>query len=142
MTKILVLQGAGMNMRGKSQIELFGTKTLPEINEEIMGYGTALNVDVYIFHSNIEGELVNALYDAYENKYDGALLNPAGNTAGAPSLKNAIPQVTFPVIEIHFSNPSSRGLVSHIHPVCKGLIWGFGVYGYYLGLEALKHNKI
>tara|TARA_B100001013_G_C24387607_1_gene354721 strand:+ start:197 stop:625 length:429 start_codon:yes stop_codon:yes gene_type:complete len=142
MTKILVLQGAGMNMRGKSQIEIFGTKTLHEINEEIMGYGKALDVTVNIFHSNIEGALVDTLYDAYENGYDGALVNPAGNTASAPALKNAIPQVGFPVIEIHFSNPSSRGLVSYIHPACKGLIWGFGVYGYFLGMEALKHNKI
>ena len=61
MTKVLVIQGAGMNMRGKAQVEIFGTTTLDQINEQIMAFAEGLGVDVELFHSNIEGEVVNAL---------------------------------------------------------------------------------
>ena len=70
MTKVLVIQGAGMNMRGKAQIEVFGTTTLEQINEQIEAYAEGLGVDVELFHSNIEGEVVNALYDAHERDID------------------------------------------------------------------------
>ena len=138
MTKVLVIQGAGMNMRGISQVEIFGTTTLKQINEQIMGYGEGLGVDIEIFHSNIEGEVVNALYDAHQRNFDAALINPAGYTTGTGPLRAAITQVGFPVIEVHASNPTARGTVSNILPVCKGSVYGFGVYGYYLALEAVK----
>ena len=139
MTRVLVVQGAGMNMRGKSQVEIFGTQTLDQINEQIRGYADALGIDVEIVQSNIEGEVANALYDAHERDVDAALINPAGYTTVAGPLRAAIAQVRYPVLEIHASNPTSRGVVSAFQPVCKGSIYGFGVYGYYLGLEAAKH---
>ena len=55
MTKVLVIQGAGMNMRGKAQVEIFGTTTLDQINEQILAYAEGLGVDVELFHANIEG---------------------------------------------------------------------------------------
>jgi 3-dehydroquinate dehydratase-2 len=140
MTKVLVIQGAGMNMRGKVQVEVFGTNTLEQINEQVRGYAEGLGIDVDIFHSNIEGEVVNALYDAHDRgDVDAALINPAGYTTGTGPLKAAIAQVRFPVIEVHASNPTSRGSVSNIQPVSKGSVYGFGVYGYYLALEGVKH---
>ena len=141
MTKVLVIQGSGMNMRGKSQVEIFGTTTLEEINEQVMAYGEALGMDVEIYHSNIEGEVVNALYDAHERGFDAALINPAGYTTGTGPLRNAITQVGYPVIEVHASNPTARGTVSNVLPVCKGSVYGFGVYGYRLALEAIKHTS-
>ena len=72
MTKVLVIQGSGMNMRGKSQLEIFGPTTLEQMNEQILGYAEGLGIDVELFHSNIEGEVVNAIYDAYERKFDAA----------------------------------------------------------------------
>ena len=141
MTKVLIIQGAGMNMRGKSQVEIFGTDTLEQINEQVRAYAEGLGVDVEFFHSNIEGEVVNALYQAHDGDVDAALINPAGYTTGAGPLRAAIAQVRFPVIEVHASNPTSRGTVSNIQPVCKGSVYGFGVYGYYLALEAVKSVK-
>jgi len=138
MTKVLVIQGAGMNMRGISQVEIFGSTTLKQINEQIKAYGEGLGVDIEIFHSNIEGEVVNALYNAHERQIDAALINPAGYTTGTGPLRAAISQVGFPVIEVHASNPTARGTVSNVLPVCKGSVYGFGVYGYYLALEAVK----
>ena len=139
MTKVLVIQGAGMNMRGKFQVEIFGTSTLDEINEQIQAYAEGLGLEVEIFHSNLEGEVVNALYDANDRGFDAALINPAGYTSGAGLLPGVINQVNFPVIEVHVSNPTSRGTVSTILPACKGSVYGFGVYGYHLALEAVKH---
>ena len=139
MTKVLVIQGAGMNMRGKTQVEIFSTATLDEINEQIRGYAEGLGLEVELFHSNIAGEVVNALYDAHDRDFDAALINPAGYTTVTGPLPAAIAQVKFPVVEVHASNPTSRGVVSNILPVCKGSVYGFGVYGYRLALEAVQH---
>ena len=66
MPRVLVIHGAGMNMRGKVQVDIFGPMTLPEYDERIRGYAKELGVEVEIFHSNIEGEIVNRLYAANE----------------------------------------------------------------------------
>ena len=139
MTKVLVIQGAGMNMRGKSQLDIFGPTTLDQINEQILGYAEGLGIDVELYHSNIEGEVVNAIYDAHERQIDAAVINPAGYPPATGPLRAAITQVGFPFIEVHASNPTARGTVSNVLPVCKGSVYGFGVYGYYLALEAVKH---
>ncbi len=139
MAKVLVIQGAGMNMRGKSQVEIFGPATLEEMNEQILAYAEGLGVEVELFHSNVEGEVVNALYDAHDRGFDAALINPAGYTTGTGPLRGAITQVGYPVIEVHASNPTARGTVSNVLPVCKGSVYGFGVYGYRLALEAVQN---
>ena len=138
MTKVLVIQGAGMNMRGKSQIEVFGTATLEQINDQIRGYAQDLGIEVELFHSNIAGEVLNALYDAHDSDVDAAVINPAGFTTSTGPLPMAIPQVRYPVIEVHVTNPTSRGIASMIQPVCRGSVYGFGIYGYYLALAATK----
>ena len=136
--KVLVIQGAGMNMRGKADIEIFGPMTLPQLNDQIKGYADSLGVDVEFCQSNIEGEVVNALYAAHDGDIDAALVNPAGFMRTTGPLPTAIGQVRFPVIEVHVSNPVSRGLNSTILPACKGSVTGFGPFGYYLALAAAK----
>lgn len=136
--KVLVIHGAGMNMRGKVQVDVFGPMTLPQYDEHIRKYASELGVDVEIFHSNIEGEVINRVYAAHEAGVDGAIINPAGYTTGHPALGAALSQVKFPTIEIHVSNPAKRGAVSDIARVARGSIAGFGVYGYYLALKALQ----
>ena len=136
--KILVIHGAGMNMRGKVQVDVFGPLTLPQYDEHIRRYAGELGVDVEIFHSNIEGEVINRLYDAHEGGVDGAIINPAGYTSGHPALGAAIAQVKFPTIELHVSNPAKRGAVSDIARVARGTIAGFGVFGYYMALRGLQ----
>ena len=138
MGKVLVIQGAGMNMRGKAQLETFGPMTLGEMNEQIVGYAEELGMDVEMFHSNIEGEVINALYAAHDDDYEAWIINPAGYTTTTGPIKAAIAQVKFPMIEVHASNPTARGTVSQIQPVCKGSVYGFGIYGYKLALEAIK----
>lgn len=139
--KILVIHGCGMNMRGKVQTDVFGTMTLPEYDDHIRRYARDLRVEVDIFHSNIEGEVINKLYEAHESGVDGAVINPAGYTTGHPALAAAIAQVGFPTIELHVSNPARRGGVSDIAKVCRGSITGFGVYGYRMALQGLQELK-
>jgi 3-dehydroquinate dehydratase II len=138
MTKILIIHGAGMNMRGKVQTEIFGTMTLPEYDAQIRKYAAELGVEIDIFHSNIEGEVVNRLYAANDAGVDAAIFNPAGFSRGYPALVAAIGQVKFPTIEVHISNPVRRGPVSDTATVSRGMVTGFGVAGYYLALRGLR----
>jgi 3-dehydroquinate dehydratase-2 len=138
MATILVIHGAGMNMRGKVQTEIFGTMTLPEYDAKIRGYATELKLDVEIFHSNIEGEVINKLYEANDKGFAGALFNPAGFSSGYPALVAAISQVKFPVIEVHISNPVRRGPVSDTAKVSQGMVTGFGAAGYGLALRGMR----
>lgn len=137
MPKVLVLHGAGMNMRGKVQVDVFGPMTLPDYDRQIRQYASDLGVEVETFHSNIEGEVINKLYEAHESGFDGAIINPAGYTTGHPALVAAISQVRFPTIEVHVSNPARRGGTSDIARACRGSLAGFGLYGYQMALRAL-----
>lgn len=139
MTKILVLHGAGMELRGKTQaaIDQWGTDTLDDYDRKIREYADELGVQVETFHSNEEREVVYKLYEAHEGDVDAAIINPAGYTRGYPALVSAIADMRFPVIEVHLSNPTSRGGVSEIGPPSKGLLYGFGVIGYYLAMRGL-----
>ena len=139
MTKVLVVHGAGINMRGKSQVEIFGTDTMEDYSNQIKKYADELKVTVDIYHSNIEGEVINKFYQAHEDKYDAAIINPAGYSSGHPTLSAAITQVDYPTIEVHISNPAARGNVSQIAPSCKGVITGFGLFGYYVAIKAIKN---
>ena len=138
MPKILIVHGAGMNMRGKVQTEIFGPMTLPEYDERIRGFAAELGLEVEIFHSNIEGEIVNKIYAANDASIDAAIFNPAAFGTGYPALVAALSQVKFPTIEVHISNPVRRGPVSETAKVSHGMVTGFGVAGYYLALRGLK----
>jgi 3-dehydroquinate dehydratase-2 len=138
MPKILVIHGAGMNMRGKVQTEIFGTMTLPEYDARIRAYATEFGVDVEIFHSNIEGAVIDRLYEANDQGIDAALFNPAGFSSGYPALVAAISQVRFPVIELHISNPIRRGPASDTARVSQCIVAGFGIAGYGLALRGIR----
>jgi 3-dehydroquinate dehydratase-2 len=136
--KILVIHGVGMNMRGKAQVEVFGPMTLADYDERIRRYAGDLKVEVEIFHSNIEGEVINRLYKAHDEGFAGAIINPAAFMSGYPALNAAIDQVSFPVWELHISNPAKRGRVSEVAGVSQGVITGFGVYGYHLAMQGIR----
>jgi 3-dehydroquinate dehydratase-2 len=136
--KVLVIQGAGMNMRGKVDIEIYGSMTLEQLNDTIRGYATNLGVDVEFVHSNIEGEVVNALYAAHDRDIDAAVINPAGYMRTTGPLPTAIGQARFPVIEVHVSNPVARGIASTLLPKCRGSVTGFGPFSYSLALAAAR----
>jgi len=138
MPKVLVIHGAGMNMRGKAQIEVFGPMTLPEYDRHIREYASALGVEVEIFHSNVEGDVINKLYAAHDGGTDAAISNPAVFTTGYPALTAAIGQVKFPVFELHISNPARRGRVSEIATASRGVVTGFGIFGYWVAMRGIQ----
>ena len=137
MAKVLVIHGAGMNMRGKAQIEVFGPMTLPQYDEQIRKYAGELGVEPEIYHSNIEGEVVNRLYAAHDAGITGCIINPAGFSVGYGAINAAITQVKFPTIEVHISNPALRGRISDVGRHSKGVLTGFGIFGYYLAMRGL-----
>ncbi len=137
MPKILVVHGAGMNMRGKVNLETFGPMTLDQYDAAINKFGKDLGVSIELFHSNIEGEVVNRFYQALDDGVDAAIINPAGYSNGYPALVAAISQCKFPTVEVHISNPAARGNSSQVGTACKGIVAGFGIFGYYLALQAL-----
>ena len=138
MKRILVLHGAGMDMRGKTMIETFGPMLLPEYDEKIRGFAAELGVAVEIFHSNSEGAIIDKLYAAHDAGFDGAIINPAGFTRGYQALNEANSQEKFPVVEVHISNPARRGTVSEVGAVCVMTMAGFGIQGYALALRGLR----
>ena len=138
MLKILVLHGAGMNMRGKVQLDVFGPMTLPEYDERIRGYAKELGVEVEIFHSNVEGDIVNKLYAANDAGVDAAIFNPAAFGSGYPALVAALSQVKFPTTEVHISNPIRRGPASRTAAVSQSVVAGFGIAGYALALRGIR----
>ena len=71
---------------------------------------------------------------------DAALFNPAAYSSGHPGILAAIAQVDFPVYEIHISNPASRGGQSQVAGVCRGVITGFGLFGYYMGMRGVLNT--
>ena len=139
MTKILVVHGAGINMRGKVAVDIFGPETMDDYNRVIHEFADELGISVEIFHSNIQGEIVNAFYAAHDGDIDAAVINPAGFTASAPALVAAIGKVRFPTVEVHITNPTARGNNSSVSPACKGVVLGFGLEGYYLALHGAKY---
>ena len=129
MPRILVIHGAGMNMRGKVQLDIFGPMTLPQYDERIRGYAKELGV---------EGEIVNKLYAANEQGFDAAIFNPAAFGTGYPALVAAISQVKFPTTEVHISNPIRRGPASQTAAVSQSVVAGFGIAGYALALRGIR----
>jgi len=138
MPKILIVHGEGMDMRGKTQLDVFGPMTLPEYDEHIRKYAAELGVDVEIFHSNVESEVIHKFHEADERGMNAAIFNPAGYMFGRPALTAAIAQLHFPTIEVHISNPARRGKFSEVASVARGVVTGFGIFGYYIALRGLK----
>ena len=118
--------------------ELFGPLTLQQYDECIKKYAESLDIQVEIFHSNIEGQVIDKIYDAHDRGIDAMLINPSGYTVGYPALAAAIAQVKFLTIEVHLSNPAQRGLISQIAPVSRVTISGAGVFSYYLALLSVR----
>ncbi len=140
MDKVVVIQGAGMDMRGKVQVEIFGPDTLEEINTRIEREASELGLGVVIFQSNDEAETVAYLESLPEGQFIGGVINPSGFTALKGALPEAIAGTGLAFFEVHASNPSSRDIHSTILPVCQGGICGFGYAGYGLALRAIKER--
>lgn len=139
MDKILVLHGPNLNLLGKRDPEQYGQFLLEEINQRLIAQGEKRGVRVETAQSNLEGELINHLQQA-EGEAGGVVFNPGGYTHTSVALRDAVEAIDVPVVEVHLSNIHGREGFrrnSLIGPVCQGMVAGFGVVSYQLGIEAL-----
>ena len=137
--KILVLHGPNLNLLGTREPEIYGSMTLSDIDTRLLDLGKEMGAELKCFHSNHEGELIDALHDA-RSWASGVVFNPGAYTHTSIALRDAISAIQIPVIEVHLSNVYAREefrQVSMISAVCKGKIVGFGWQSYLLGVRAL-----
>ena len=141
--RFLVVHGPNLNLLGSREPEIYGSTTLPEIDAMLASKASAGGHEVVSFQSNHEGELIDKLQEA-TNGFDGVLINPGGFTHTSVALRDAVQALAVPVVEVHLSNIYAREEFrqhSMITGVAKGIVSGFGVTSYLLGLEALMSMK-
>ncbi len=140
--KFLVINGVNLNLTGKREKGVYGTQTLDELNAQIEAFCVANGDSVAFYQSNIEGELVNKLHEAFlEKSYDGIVLNAGAFTHYSYALRDAIASIDIPVAEVHISNVHAREEFrrhSVLSEVCKGVVCGFGVGSYLAAILGLK----
>ena len=138
MPKILVIHGPNLNMLGTREPEVYGSLGLDEINARLEEKAAALGIELDLFQSNHEGEIVEKI-QAARKVFDAVIINPAAFTHTSGAIRDALLLLEVPIIEIHLSNIYKRepfrhkSLVTHIAP---GQICGLGAQGYLFALEA------
>ena len=137
---VYVLNGPNLNLLGTREPQTYGHATLGDVEqlcrEACESYALALEFR----QSNHEGELIDALQEAGANKAAGVVLNAGGFTHTSIAIRDAVAAVDVPVIEVHISNIFAREPfrhLSHIAPVAKATLAGFGVAGYGLAIAGL-----
>ncbi|MBS3906236.1 MAG: type II 3-dehydroquinate dehydratase [Syntrophaceae bacterium] len=139
MKKILVLHGVNLNMFGKRDPAQYGTITLDEINQKLKELAKELGVELETFQTNHEGEICEKIHQAHQEKVDAVVINAGAWTHYSYALRDALAILKVPIIEVHMSNIHAREEFRHysvVSPLAKGLICGFGVQSYLLGLRA------
>lgn len=138
MIKILVIHGPNLNLLGKREPDIYGKVTINEINKKLKDLAKKQKVQLEIFQSNHEGEIVDKIGSA-KDKFDSLLINPAAYTHTSVAIRDAILATNIPAVEVHLSNIYAREDFRHnslIGPVAKGQVSGFGVDSYLYGLDA------
>lgn len=135
---ILVLNGPNMNLLGVREPELYGNRTYESLLDMIREEAERLGVEVECVQSNHEGALVDAIQEAYFNKTDAIILNPAAYTHTSVAILDALKATGIPTVEVHVTDPDEREpfrRVSYVREVAVATIRGHGLEGY---LEALR----
>ena len=133
--KILIINGANLNLLGQRQPEIYGRESFEEYLEALRARYPEHTLDYY--QSNIEGEIVDALQRA-DAEYDGIVLNAGGYTHTSVVIRDAMAAISAPVVEVHISSTLSREEFRHVSmlaPAAVGTIMGFGMESYRLAVE-------
>jgi 3-dehydroquinate dehydratase-2 len=137
MKKILLIQGANMAYLGKREPEIYGSTTAAELDRMLQRHARARGFKLDIYYTHIEGEAIGRVYRAADEGVDGLLMNPAGFIHAGYALRDCLRSMRFPYVEVHMSNIDKRGLHSVTAETARGVIAGFGLNSYLMGLDAL-----
>lgn len=139
--KILVINGPNINLLGIREKDIYGSTTYEELCKRLKEDAEDYSVELDIVQSNIEGEIINHIHNAFEN-YDGIIINPGAYTHYSIAIYDAIKAVNIPTIEVHISNIYNREEYrkkSVTAPACIGQISGLGIFGYALAILGIKN---
>ena len=140
MNKIIILNGPNLNLLGEREKNQYGNVTLKEIEKKCKDFADKNNIELSLFQSNIEGELVSQIQNA-RNDQDGLIINAGGYTHTSVSIHDALKILKIPIIELHISNIYNREEFRHkslISSVARGIVCGFGAEGYVMSLNAMS----
>ncbi|TVS11846.1 MAG: type II 3-dehydroquinate dehydratase [Wenzhouxiangella sp.] len=144
MVKVLVLHGPNLNLLGRREPEIYGSRTLAEINAQLAMFAAECGVNLSCFQSNAEHELIERIHAAADEKVDWILINPAALTHTSVALRDALAAVAVPFVEVHLSNPDQRESFrkrSYLADLASGRIAGFGGDSYLLALQAVINRS-
>lgn len=139
MKKILVINGPNLNLLGLREPALYGAKNFTALQTSIREWAEALGLDVELFQSNHEGEIVDKIQAAY-GVFDGILINPAAYTHTSVAILDALKAVALPTVEVHLTDISTREefrRFSYVSLYAQKTICGKGFDGYKEGLKYL-----
>ena len=137
MIQILLVQGANLTYLGKREPAIYGTTTAAELDAMLQAHARERGYTLDIFYTNVEGEAINRIYQAADMGASGLVMNPAGFSYASYALRDCIKGAGVPYVEVHISNIHVRGIHCVLSDVSRGVITGFGLRGYLLGLEAM-----
>ena len=140
MKKIIILNGPNLNLLGEREKNQYGNFTLKDIEKKCLDFAKKNDLEVSLFQSNIEGELVEKIQDS-RKKYQGLIINAGGYTHTSVAIHDALKIIKIPIIELHITNIYNREEFRHkslISRVANGVICGFGSEGYVMSLQAMK----
>lgn len=143
MKKIMIINGPNLNFLGIREKNIYGSLSYETLCEYIKNYNEFENMELTFLQSNVEGEIINFIQRAYNEKYEAIIINPGGYTHTSVSIFDAIKAVDIPTIEVHISNIHKREdfrKKSLIAEACIGQISGFGKYSYILAIKYLLEN--
>ena len=139
--KILIINGPNLNLLGTREKSVYGEQTFEDYLEQLKS--SFPDVELEYFQSNVEGELIDKIQEVGFS-YGGILLNAGGYTHTSVAISDAIAAVSTPVVEVHISNIFAREEFRHISLLsknCVGIISGFGLDSYKLGLDSLLSTE-
>ena len=137
--KILVINGPNLNMLGVREPDHYGKETYADLCKKIENHCKENNIEVKIYQSNHEGDLVDEIQKAYGNT-DGIVINPGAYTHTSIAILDAVKSVSIPTVEVHISKVEEREdfrQISYVRLACVKTITGHGTNGYIEAIDFL-----